>query len=54
MDEDEFEPTMELRIFQIGEVLQQRWRRPILDRWGHLAAWEYEWRAVPHVYGEDK
>lgn len=52
-DMDVFEPTMELRRFGVGDVLQQRWRKPKIGRLGHIVGWDYEWRAVPHVYGED-
>ena len=51
-DMDPFEPTMELRRFGVGDVLEQRWRKPKIGKFGHVEGWIYEWRAVPHVYGE--
>lgn len=56
VEEDEFEPTCVLRIFGVSERLQQRWRRPRYapPPFGHLEGWDYEWRSIPHVYGEDK
>lgn len=51
VDDDGFEPTKELRLFGVRERLQQRWRKPIINADGHLDGWEYEWRAVPIVYG---
>lgn len=53
-DTDRFEPTCELRRFGVGDLLQQRWRRLRLNAFGHVAGYDYEWRAVAHVYSEDR
>lgn len=51
-EEPQWEPTPELRIFGVAERLEQRWRKPTFNSWGHLNGWEYEWRGVKHVYSD--
>jgi hypothetical protein len=48
-DDDGFEPTMYLRIVGVGERLEQQWRKPELNTWGHVVGWETEWRGVPRI-----
>lgn len=52
-DYDQYEPTCVLRRFGVGDVLQQQWRRMKIGKFGHVIGYGYEWRAVPHVYGEE-
>lgn len=33
----------------VRQILVQRWRRPIINSFGYLSGWEYEWRKVPDV-----
>lgn len=51
--EADWEPTLMLRRFGVGDVLQQMWKQPQFNGSGHVIDWKYEWRAVPHVYGEE-
>lgn len=51
---DVWEPTCTLRIFGVADALEQRWRKAVMNSHGHLSGWDYEWRIVPHVYGEEK
>jgi hypothetical protein len=59
MADEAFEPTAELRYLRPPATttkpdrLQQLWRRPRMDTWGHLAGWDEEWRDVPLVIGEN-
>jgi hypothetical protein len=53
-DVDLYEPTCVLRRFGIGDVLEQQWRKAKIGRLGHVEGFYYEWRPVPHVYGEPK
>ena len=52
-DTDLFEPTAILRFAVPPHTttqpptLQQRWRKPTLNPFGHVNGWEYEWRDVP-------
>lgn len=55
MADEAFEPTAEMRYLRPPNTttkpdrLQQLWRRPRMNTWGHLAGWDEEWRDVPLV-----
>lgn len=51
--DDGYEPTAGLRFAVPPETttkpprLQQCWRKPRYNGWGHVEGWEYQWRDVP-------
>lgn len=53
--DDHFEPTAELRFARPPTTtaepdrLQQQWRKPKCNGWGHIIGWTTEWRDVPVV-----
>lgn len=52
-EEDPWEATPSLRFVTPPTTttkpprLQQLWRKPKLNGWGHISGWEGEWRDVP-------
>lgn len=52
LEEQGYCPTMELRIFGVGAVLQQKWNKPKTNNFGHVSGYDEFWLNVQHVYGE--
>lgn len=46
-DEDEWEPTNYLRWRWWR--LEQMWKRPVTDRFGHISHFDTEWRRVARL-----
>lgn len=45
-DPDDIWEATCILAFENG-ALEQRWRKPIINAFGHISGWDYEWRKVP-------